>query len=102
MSGVKFVKAKNYWCYIWREKLFPELNNHGVLRLSQATTTNRSGVTTEKLLCWHGTIEVTLNELDRHNSWHPDWEDIKSSDKIDSFWGNVDETSMSVADGTLT
>ena len=80
----------------------PELNNHGVIRLAQATTTKRSGVTTEKLLCWHGTIEVTLNELDRHNSWHPDWEDIKSSDKIDSFWWNVDETSMSAADGTLT
>ena len=102
MSGADFVKSKNHWHYLWREKLLPELNNRVVLRLVQATTTNRSGLITEKLLRWHGTIELTLNHLDRRNYWHIDWEDIKLPDKIDSFWGNVDETSMSVADGTLT
>ena len=94
MSGADFVKVKKYWYYLWRAKLLPELKNHGVLRWAQATTTNKSGVKTEKLLRCHGTIELTLNELDRRNYWHPDWEDIKSSEKIDIFWGNMDETGM--------
>ena len=102
MSGANFVKSKNHWHYLWREKLLPELNNRVVLRLVQATTTNRSGLITEKLLRWNGTIELTLNELDHCNYWHPDWEDMKLSNRIDSFWGNMDETSMSAADVTLT
>jgi hypothetical protein len=39
--------------------------------------------------------------MDRLNRWHADWEDIKSSGKIDSFWGNMDETNMSAAEGEL-
>ena len=102
ISGADFVKANNHWYYLWREKLFPELKNHGVLQLAQAKTTKRIGAITEKFLRWHGTIGLTLNHLYRRNYWHIDWEDIKLPDNIDSFWGNVDETSMSVADGTLT
>lgn len=83
------------------KETFPELKNHGAVRSAQATTTKRSGVTTEKLLQWHGTVEDALNELDRLNSWHIDWEDIKSSTTIDSFWGNMDETNMLAADGEI-
>ena len=59
----------------------------------------RSGVTTEKLMRWHGTVEVALAELDRRNSWHKDWQDIKRTGKIDAFWGNTDETCMSASEG---
>ena len=75
------------------------MKNHGALRTTQTTTTNRIGVTTKKLLRWHRTVDETLNELDLRNSWHGDWEVIKNSDKIDSFGGNMDETSMSAAGG---
>ena len=68
----------------------PELNNHGSLRTAKTTTNKRSGVKTNKLLCWYGTIDETLNELDLCNFWHEDWEGIKKSKKIDSFWGNMD------------
>ena len=77
----------------------PELNNHGALRTAQTTTNKISGVTNEKLTHWHWTVDETLNELDLRNSWHEDWEGIKNSKKIDSFWGNMDETGMSTADG---
>ena len=101
MTGASFIKSEQHWYYCRRAKLLPQLKNHGALRTAQATTTKRSGVTTEKLLRWHGTVEDALEELDRRNSWHSDWEGIKKSNMIDSFWGNMDETSMSAADGKL-
>ena len=33
--------------------------------------------------------------------WHSDWEGIKESNNIDSFWGNTDETNMLAAEGKL-
>ena len=65
--------------------LFPKLKNHGALRTAQATTTNRSDVTTEKVLLWHGTVDVALEEMDRRYSWHSDLEWIKESNNIDIF-----------------
>ena len=101
LTNCSHSQAKQHWYYCQRKKLLPELKNHDALRTAQATTTKRSGVTTEKLLRWYGTVESALNEMDRLNRWHADWEDIKSSGKIDSFWGNMDETNMSAAEGEL-
>ena len=39
--------------------------------------------------------------MDCLNSPHSDWEGIKQSNKIDSFWGNMDETNISAAEGKL-
>ena len=101
ITSESFKKAKHHWYYFRKAKLFPKLKNHGALRTAQATTTNRSGVTTDKLLRWHGTVDDALEEMDRQNSWHSDWEGIKKSNKIDSFWGNMDETNISEAEGKL-
>ena len=101
LATCSFAKAEQHWYYCRRKKLFPELKNHGAVRSAQATTTKRSGVTTEKLLRWHGTVDEALIELDRLNGWHEDWDKIKTSKKIDSFWGNMDETNMLAADGEL-
>ena len=77
----------------------PELNNHGALQTAQITNTKSSSVTTKKLLCWHENVYETLNELDLCNYWHEDWDGIKKSKRIDSFWVNMDETIMSAAYG---
>ena len=58
-------------------------------------------MTTDKVLLWNGTVDDALENMDRRYSWHSDWEGIKESDKIDSFWGNIDETNMSAAEGKL-
>ena len=79
-----------------------KLNNHGALRTAQATTTKQSGVTREKLLRWHETVDDALDEMDRQNYCHSDWEGIKESNKNDSFWGNMNETNMSAAEGKLS
>lgn len=99
MCFCDFKTAENHWYYLRRKKLLPECKNHGALRSAQATTTKRSGVTTEKLMRWHGNVDAALRELDRLNSWHPDWQGIKESKKLDSFWGNMDETNMSASEG---
>ena len=101
MTKAYFEKADQHWYYCRRGKKFPELKNHGDLRNSQTKTTKRIGVTTNKLLRWHGTVYETLNELDLCNSWNEDCEGIKNSKKIDSFWGNMDETRMSPDDGNF-
>ena len=100
-TGASLTKAEHNWYYFRKAKLLPKLNNNGALQTAQATTTKRSVVTTERLLRWHGTVYDALEEMDFRNSWHSDWEGIKESNKIDSFWGNMDETNMSAAEGKL-
>ena len=55
----------------------------------------------EKILRWHGKTEEALHELDFINYWHADWEGIKNSNNIDSFWENMDKENMSAAEGLL-
>ena len=87
MTKASFEKAEQHWYYCRREIFFPELKNHGALPTSQTTTAKSSGVTTNKLLLWHGAIDETLNELDLCNSWHEDWQGIKKSNEIGSSGG---------------
>ena len=68
MTKAYFDKSDQHWYYCRRAKIFPELKNHGALRTAQTTTTKRSGVTTDKLLRWHGTVDETLTALDLCNS----------------------------------
>ena len=101
MTGASFKKDKEHWYYCRKAKLLPKLKNHGALRTPQATTTKRIGVKTEKLLRWHETLDDALEDMDLQNSWHSDWEGIKYYNKIDIFWGNMDETNMSADKGKL-
>ena len=81
--------------------MFPELKNYGALQTAQATTKNNIDLTMEKILRWHGKTEEALHELDFINYWHADWEGIKNSNNIDSFWENMDKENMSAAEGLL-
>ena len=101
ITGASFKKSEQNCYYLRKAKLFPKIKNHGALQTSQATTTKRISVTKNKLLSWHGTVDDALEEIDFRNSWHSDWEGIRESNKIDSFWGNMYETNMSAAEGKL-
>ena len=94
-----FYTAEAHWYYLRSKKLLPELKNHRTLRTAKSTITKRSGVITEKLLWLNMTIETTLKELDWLNGWHADWASIQSSQKINYFWENSNETNMSASYG---
>ena len=61
MTKAYFEKAYQHWYYFRMGGGLPELKNHGALRTAQTTTTKRSGVTTEKLIRWHWTVDETFN-----------------------------------------
>ena len=95
-------KAKLHFDYLQHKKKIPELKNNFSVQSAQPqlTTTQRSNVTTKKLLCWHGTIDDLLFELDCLNNWHPDWARVQN-ELIDFFLGNLDKSNMSANAGIV-
>jgi exosome complex RNA-binding protein Csl4 len=53
LCGVSFKTAENHFDYLIRSKQLPELKKDGRVVTAQVTTTNRTAVTTEKLLRTH-------------------------------------------------
>ena len=53
LGGVNLVTAENHFDYLIRSKQLPKLKNNGRVLTAQQTTTNRTAVTTEKLLRTH-------------------------------------------------
>ena len=85
MCMMDFKTTEDQYYYLRKSKKLPMLKSHGKLQTAHRTTTKRSNVTTGKLLRWHGTCDETMEEMDRLNSWHPEWDNIKKSKTIDSF-----------------
>jgi hypothetical protein len=57
IGSVPFKAAENHLDYLIRSKKLPELKNSGRIVSAQATTTNRTAITTEKLLRTHTSQE---------------------------------------------
>ena len=53
LGGVKSKRAENHLDYLIRSKKLPNVKNNGRVVRAQATTTNRTAITTEKLLRTH-------------------------------------------------
>ena len=53
LAGVNMKTAENHFDYFIRSKQLPKLKNSGLVVSAQETTTNRTAVTTEKLLRIH-------------------------------------------------
>ena len=77
ITDASFLKTEQHCYYFRKSKMLPKLRNHGALQTSQATTTKRGGVITEKLLCWNRTVDDALEYMDCRDSWHSDWGGIK-------------------------
>ena len=61
IESVRMKTAENHYDYLIRSKQLPELKNDGRVVLAQPTTTNRTAITTAKLLRTHHTL--TLGKL---------------------------------------
>jgi hypothetical protein len=53
LGGVNLTSAENHFDYLIRSKQLPKLKNNGRVLTAQATTTNLTACTTEKLLRTH-------------------------------------------------
>ena len=58
IEGVSLKTSENHYDYLIRSKQLPELKGHGRVVSAQATTTNRTAITTQKLLRTHNTMEM--------------------------------------------
>ena len=51
-------QAENHYDWLARQKKLPELTRHGRVVTAQVTTTNRTAITTEKLMRTHNTLKL--------------------------------------------
>jgi hypothetical protein len=56
LFGVPYKKAENHFDYLIKSKLLNELKRGGRVVAAQATTTNRTAITTQKFLRSHNTM----------------------------------------------
>ena len=78
-------------------KQLPQLKQGGPVVSAQPTTTNRTAITTQKLLRTHNTVMEAWTKQGEWNSWD---ETIEANLKDGLTW-NLDETTFRVEDGNL-
>ena len=101
--GVSNKKADNHYCYLVTKGYFNELKRGGKVVTAQATTTNRTAITTEKLLRNHLNFNLALNEIRAlNNKQQNNTESGPSFEQFEDFFVlNLDETNVIASDGTL-
>ncbi len=62
--------AENHFDYLIKSKQFPELKWGGRVVSAQATTTNRTAITTQKLLWTYNTIQLAWAKQAEFNGWN--------------------------------
>ncbi len=62
--------AENHVDYLIKSKQFPELKRGGRVLSAQATTTNRTAITTQKLLQTYNTIQLAWSKQAEFNRWN--------------------------------
>ncbi len=100
--------AENHIDYLIKSKQFPELKRGGRVVSAQATTTNRTAITTQKLLWTYNTIQLAWAKQAEFNGWNvcPSLliqnEGGEDDKKIrDFFTVNLDETCFMASEGLL-
>jgi hypothetical protein len=97
--GVSAKTAGNHYDYLITHNLLPDLKRGGRVVSAQATTTNRTATTTEKLLRGYTNFNVALGEVRAMNREHD--KDGVFPTVEDHFVLNLDESNFSSAEGNL-
>ena len=58
LEGVQLLKAESHYDHMVKYKQLPKLKSYGLTKTAQPTTTNRTAITTEKLLRTHNTQDL--------------------------------------------
>lgn len=97
--------AENHFYYLIRAKALPDLKKGGRVVTAQATTTNRTAITTKKLLRTYNTTLEAWRIQSERNGWDERDEgacDKKEFDRLrDGLTWNLDETCFRAEDGVL-
>ncbi|KAL9190571.1 hypothetical protein ACHAXT_000277 [Thalassiosira profunda] len=100
LESVNAKTAENHYDYLVREGKLPELKRGGRVVTAQPTTTNRSAITTEKLLRTHNTVQLAWEMQKQLNGRTPE-ERAEFESKKDFFTCNLDEMCVIASDGTV-
>jgi hypothetical protein len=93
---VPFKTAENHFDYLRSKNMLPDLKCGGCTVHTQATTTNCTATTTEKLLCNHTNFINALNLIRNLNGNSPEYKEAE-----DRFTLNGDESNFMVSEGTV-
>ena len=69
LFGIPYKTAENHFDYLIKSKQLNELKRGGRVVAAQATTTNRTAITTQKLLRTHNTTLLAWSKQAEWNSW---------------------------------
>ena len=105
MQGVPLKTAENHYDHLIRSKQLKELKKDGRVVTAQPTTTNRTAITTEKLLRTYCTQEEAWKEQAELNGWD---ESKMTASQLeahkavkDAHTMNLDESSYLASDGVV-
>ncbi len=100
--------AENHFDYLIKSKQFPDLKWGGRVVSAQATTANRTAITTQKLLWTYNTIQLAWAKQAKFNGWNvcPSLliqnEGGEDDKKVRGFFTvNLDETCFMASKGHL-
>ena len=93
--------AENHSDYHVRHKKFPELKLGGCVVSAQATTTNRTAITTQKLLRTYNAIQLAWARQAECNGWNIQGGEEDDGRLCDYFTINLDETCFVASKVTL-
>ena len=69
LFGIPYKTAENHFDYLIKSKQLNELKRGGRVVAAQATTTNCTAITTQKLICTHNTTLLAWSKLAEWNGW---------------------------------
>ena len=95
-TGAVSKKAANHLDYLIANKFLTKLKKGGRVVSAQATTTNRTAITTEKLLRNHNTFLMALNDVRALNGNSDDFKKME-----DFFVLNLDESNFMASEGVI-
>jgi hypothetical protein len=93
---VPFKMAENHFDYLRSKNMLPDLKGGGRTVRTQATTTNRTATTMEKLLCNHTNFINALNLIRNLNGNSPEYKEVG-----DHFTLNGDESNFMASEGMV-
>ncbi len=81
LFSVLYKAAENHFDHLIKAKQLDELKRDGCVVLAQATTTNHTAITTQKLLQMHNTTKLVWSKEAKWNGWEDNHICVQNEDE---------------------